>query len=61
LRVDAAHQGDLEQVKGAYHINAVDEVTQWQVVGATAQISKAWLISVLKDAGAVPISNSRVS
>jgi hypothetical protein len=31
-----------------YHINAVDEVTQWQVVGATPQISEAWLIPVLK-------------
>jgi hypothetical protein len=31
-----------------YHINAVDEVTQWQVVGATAHISEAWLIPVLE-------------
>ena len=31
-----------------YHINAVDEVTQSQVVGATAQISEAWLIPVLE-------------
>ncbi len=31
-----------------YHINAVDEVTQWQVVGATAQISEAWLMPVLE-------------
>jgi hypothetical protein len=30
-----------------YHINAVDEVTQWQVVGAAAQISEQWLIPVL--------------
>jgi transposase InsO family protein len=48
LRVDTVHQGDLEGVKGVYHINAVDEVTQWQVVGATAQISEAWLIPVVK-------------
>src|SRR5271166_3862470 len=47
LRVDTVHQGDLDGVKGLYHINAVDEVTQWQVVGATAQISEAWLIPVL--------------
>jgi len=26
----------------------VDEVTQWQVVGATAQISEAWLMPVLE-------------
>jgi transposase InsO family protein len=48
LRVDTVHQGDLEGVKGLYHINAVDEVTQWQVVGATAQISEAWLMPVLE-------------
>lgn len=48
LRVDTVHQGDLDGVKGVYHIDAVDEVTQWQVVGATAQISEAWLIPVLE-------------
>jgi transposase InsO family protein len=48
LRVDTVHQGDLEGVKGVYYINAVDEVTQWQVVGATAQISEAYLIPVLE-------------
>jgi transposase InsO family protein len=48
LRIDTVHQGDLDGAKGVYHINAVDEVTQWQVVGATAQISEAWLIPVLE-------------
>jgi transposase InsO family protein len=48
LRVDTVHQGDLDGAKGVYHINAVDEVTQWQVVGATAQISEAYLIPVLE-------------
>lgn len=48
LRVDTVHQGDADGIKGVYHINAVDEVTQWQVVGATAQISEAWLIPVLE-------------
>src|SRR5256884_333411 len=47
LRIDTVHQGDLDGIKGVYHINAVDEVTQWQVVGATTQISEAWLIPVL--------------
>lgn len=40
LRVDTVHQGDLDGVKGVYHINAVDEVTQWEIVGAVAQISE---------------------
>ncbi len=48
LRVDTVHQGDLEGTKGVYHINAVDEVTQWQVVGATPLISEAYLIPVLE-------------
>jgi transposase InsO family protein len=48
LRVDTVHQGDLDGVKGVYHINAVDEVTQWQVVGATPRISEAWLIPALR-------------
>jgi hypothetical protein len=46
--VDTVHQGDLDGVKGVYHINAVDEVTQWQVVGAAAQIGEAWLLPVLE-------------
>ena len=47
LRVDTVHKGDRDGVKGVYHLNAVDEVTQWQVVGAAAQISEAHLIPVL--------------
>jgi len=48
LRVDTVHQGDRDGSKGVYHINAVDEVTQWQVVGAAAQISEAYLLPVLE-------------
>ena len=48
MRVDTVHQGDQDGVKGVYHINAVDEVTQWQVMGCAAQISEAWLLPVLE-------------
>ena len=48
LRVDTVHQGDSEGNKGVYHINAVDEVTQWEIVGATPYISEAWLVPVLE-------------
>jgi hypothetical protein len=48
LRVDTVHQGDQDGVKGIYHINAVDEVTQWQIVAATPQISEYWLIPLLE-------------
>jgi transposase InsO family protein len=48
LRIDTVHQGDQDGVKGVYHINAVDEVTQWEVVGSVEQISEAFLIPVLE-------------
>lgn len=48
LRVDTVHQGDLDGAKGVYHINAVDEVTQWQVVACAPRISEAWLQPVLE-------------
>jgi len=48
LRVDTVHQGDQDGSKGVYHIDAVDEVTQWQVLGAVEQISEAWLLPVLQ-------------
>ena len=48
LRIDTVHQGDRDGVKGIYHINAVDEVTQWEIVAATPQISELWLIPLLK-------------
>lgn len=48
LRVDTVHQGDWEEEKGVYHINAVDAVTQWQVVGCTSKISEQFLIPVLE-------------
>jgi transposase InsO family protein len=48
LRVDTVHQGDQDGRKGLYHINAVDEVTQWEIVAATPQISELWLLPVLE-------------
>ena len=48
LRIDTVHQGDQDGVKGVYHINAVDEVTQWEVVWAVEQISEAFLLPVLE-------------
>ncbi len=48
LRVDAVHQGDLDGVKGVYHINAVDEVTQWQVVGSVSALTQSHLEPVLR-------------
>ncbi len=48
LRVDTVHQGDQDGVKGVYHINAVDEITQWQVMACVPQISEAFLLPALE-------------
>jgi transposase InsO family protein len=48
LRVDTVHQGDWNGVKGVYHVNAVDAVTQWQVVGCVGRISEQHLRPVLE-------------
>ena len=48
LRVDTVHQGDWDGVKGVYHINAVDAVTQWEVVGCTEKINSLYLQPVLE-------------
>jgi transposase InsO family protein len=47
LRVDSVHQGDLDGIKGLYHINLVDEVTQFQFVGSVERISEHFLLPVL--------------
>lgn len=48
LRVDSVHQGDLDGLKGLYHINLVDEVTQFQFVGSVERISERFLLPVLE-------------
>jgi len=48
LRVDTVHQGDWDGVKGVYHVNAVDTVTQWQAVGCTPRINVENLKPVLE-------------
>lgn len=48
LRVDTVHQGDWEGEKGVYHINAVDALTQWEIVGCVPRISERHLVPVLE-------------
>ena len=47
IRIDSVHQGDLDGTKGLYHINAVDCVTQWEVVASVQTISEAHLLPVI--------------
>jgi len=49
IRIDTVHQGDQDKQKGVYHINAVDEVTQFEVVCSVEKISEAYLIPVLAE------------
>lgn len=48
IRVDTVHQGDQDGSKGLYHINAVDEETQFEIVCAVEKISEHYLIPVLE-------------
>ena len=47
IRIDTVHQGDQDGLKGVYHINAVDIVTQWELVAAVERISEAYLLPVI--------------
>lgn len=48
LRVDSVHQGDLDKEKGVYHINLVDEITQWEIIGCVEGISEEFLRPLLE-------------
>ena len=48
IRIDSVHQGDLDKQKGVYHINAVDEVTQFEIVATVEKISERYLIPILE-------------
>lgn len=49
IRVDSVHQGDLDKEKGVYHINMVDEVAQWEIIGCVERISEQYLETLLAD------------
>ena len=48
IRIDSVHQGDWDGIKGLYHINAVDCVTQWQVVASVQTIAENHLLPVIE-------------
>lgn len=48
LRVDTVHSGDVNGEKGAYHINIVDEVTQWEMLAIVPNISEYALAPVVE-------------
>lgn len=50
VRADTVHQGDLEGVKGVYHVNLVDEVTQWEILFCVDSITEISMAYVLAEA-----------
>lgn len=50
LRVDSVHQGDCNGAKGVYHINNVDEVTQWEVPVSVENLQEASVEPALDEA-----------
>ena len=48
IRIDSVHQGDQDGIKGVYHINAIDCVTQWELVATCERISEAYLLPVIE-------------
>lgn len=50
LRTDSVHQGDCNGKKGVYHINNVDEVTQWQIPVAVENLQEGCVEPALDEA-----------
>lgn len=48
IRVDTVEQGSTRAGGGVYHIDTVDEKTQWQVVGSVPNITKEHMVPLLE-------------
>jgi hypothetical protein len=49
VRIDSVHQGDFKGIKGVYHINIIDEITQYEYIACVEKISEYYLIPVLEE------------
>ena len=49
VRVDTVHQGDRDGEKGLYALNVVDQVTQFEHIGAVVRITEIFMLPVLED------------
>lgn len=47
LRVDTVHQGDYAGNKGVYHINIIDEITQYEFIATVPHITERYLKPVM--------------
>lgn len=48
-RIDTVHQGDYQGNKGIYHINIVDEVTQYELIATVEKITERYLKPVVEE------------
>ncbi len=48
IRIDTVHQGNHDKQKGVYHINAVDEVAQFEAVCTVEKISEQYLMLAIE-------------
>ncbi|WP_342310524.1 transposase family protein [Burkholderia pyrrocinia] len=48
VRIDSVHQGNFQDHRGVYHINAVDCVTQWEVVATVPTLAREHMLPVLR-------------
>ncbi|SRR5216684_1059675 len=48
IRIDSGDPGDQDGLKGLYHINAIDCVTQFEFVATCERLSEAYLLPVLE-------------
>lgn len=46
--MDTIHQRGQEKQKGVYHINTMNEITQWEVINATEKITEEHLLPLLE-------------
>ena len=48
IRIDSVHQGDRLKTKGVYHINSIDEVTQFEFIGAVQAPTEEHMLPLLR-------------
>ena len=49
IRIDSEHKGDLDKRKGVYHVNAVDDHTQMEIIFTVKHISEHYLLPALEE------------
>ena len=48
IRIDSVHQGDRHKTKGVYHINSIDEITQFEFIGAVQAPTEEHMLPLLE-------------